>query len=81
MTGMARKEGSRFLSDRNSLEWRKSVLYRLLQWLGLSEVVYSLNGMALTCRTGLWPAWNGLQWRKLIFARPDWFPQHFFRVG
>jgi hypothetical protein len=27
MTGMAWKEGRRFLSDRNSMEWRKSVLY------------------------------------------------------
>jgi hypothetical protein len=30
MIGMAWKEGSRFLSDRNSLEWRKSVLYCLM---------------------------------------------------
>jgi hypothetical protein len=29
MTGMAWKEGRRFLSDQNSLEWRKSVLYCL----------------------------------------------------
>jgi hypothetical protein len=30
MTGMAWKEGSRFWSGRNGLEWRKSVLDRLL---------------------------------------------------
>jgi hypothetical protein len=30
MTGMAWKEGSRFWSFQNSLEWRKSVLYCLL---------------------------------------------------
>jgi hypothetical protein len=45
MPGMAWKEGSRFLSEQNSL-----------------------NGMALTGRTCIWPAWNGLQWRKLILA-------------
>jgi hypothetical protein len=48
----------------------------------MEEVGFVLPAvMALTGGTCLWPAWNGLQWPKLILARPDWFSQHFVTVG
>jgi hypothetical protein len=56
LTGMAWVGGSRFCSDWNSLDWRKSVLTKLA-WNGKSQV---------------WPDWNSLEWRKFVLACLEW---------
>jgi hypothetical protein len=45
LTKMAWNGGSRFLSDWNALEWRKSGLAQM-KWVGMNEVRFGLSGKA-----------------------------------
>jgi hypothetical protein len=63
MTGMAWKERSRFLSFRNSLEWRNSFT-ACLQWLKQAEVGFGLPEIAWNVRSRFWLEWLGIKGRR-----------------